>query len=228
MTITRNQADAVAKAVYGHWHAALQEAKEHRKLDALGYSECRHERWLVFETYWRLWHDSKRVAKLMSFECEEDWDCWMEAPFPSDPSSRTRIDLAFGPVGIKVAKNAYPPPLPETPVFEAKILASIDRRDGINSIQNDINRSIESGLKNAYIFVLQHVYLNDTKLRFKTADEAYDICRNMLCEDLKCVEYIGNAHDFADWGPYSPDLKLAFESAIGRYCFFSQAFRVIS
>jgi hypothetical protein len=227
--MNRKAADSVAQAVYARWCEALDEARDHRKLDALAYSECSHEKWLVFETYWRVWRAANQIVELMQLDEGQEWDFWMEAPFPGLPCSRERLDMAFGPSGISETDKKYPPPLSDTPVFEAKILSTIDWRDGVTSVKADVDRAVQAGLKHAYIFILYFMFLNHGP-RFASCSDACEYYSNRFSSQVSGIEPIGTKEDFPDWGPYSPDLKRAggFETARGRYCFFSQAAHVIT
>src|SRR5206468_3600258 len=145
---------------------ALDDARLSLKLDALAYAERSHEKWLVLETYSRVFRDWLQIVPLSEADL---WDCWMEIRLPTKTlegrdNDVNRIDMAFGetePYGGESSASKHKQPRSDTPVFEVKIV----RSDSVGvwnqqkkNVRKDADKLISAGLRHGYIFVLYFLF----------------------------------------------------------------------
>src|SRR5438105_1678613 len=116
-------ADLFAGAVYRRYCEALNESLERGKLTALAYCEKSFEKWLVFETYWRLIRDWQQIdSSLVRGECAARGTLWgwhLEIGCPCGRTCKKKFDLGFGPT-TRTKLGGFVATL-DTIIFEAKL-----------------------------------------------------------------------------------------------------------
>jgi hypothetical protein len=238
MDVEETMADRLVSQIYQRFCEALNDASRKRlnKLGALAYADRRNERWIVMETYARVFRDWDLIVDTVaSRKAAAQWDAWMELPFPS---SNCCFDMGFTlREGDKSARS-------DTPVIQFKIVFGGQKSkepEGRNAVSQDAGGIIGEGMINGYIFVLHVRWPDENRegkrvwLSASARDEAIAGQKKRLLEavpNLKPVG-VGTHYECKDWGPFVCKLS---EDSSGRrpllwtsceYTFFAQGFRVL-
>lgn len=199
-------ADNIACGVFHCFREALDEGRERKKLDALAYSGNSHEKWLVFETYWRVLRDWQKIVPQPA---PDNWDARMEMIVPKQ--TRQHIDMVVGPV--ETWERGWWQPQASCPVFEFKVVRDVDWNDTRNSVKSDVDKMVNAGLTNAYLIILYYL-LNEHEKPEWFEQELRKIAGIEICGDL-------------NWGPYSADVKQFDSTCPYKPRFFAEAFRLV-
>ncbi|MDB5313805.1 MAG: hypothetical protein JWO38_8007 [Gemmataceae bacterium] len=212
--ISSDTADLVAREVWCRCTHALNDARADGRLDALAYSECSYEKWLVLETYSRVFHEWQAIWNVAGVRPDCGWDTWMEIRVPDEENTRERTDLFVGVTEPFLGKKEYKQPRSDTPVFEFKVLRTDDWRDGVASVQRDVNRFSDARLQHCYLIVL--FFMRPPEIREQQVGK--------FRQQVANIAPLYAAGDYCpDWGPYCPDLSAHWSDK--RFCFFAQVFR---
>lgn len=156
MMMSRSIADDVASRVFNHAKAVLGEATRPSdgRLQAFAHGDSSMEKWLVLETYGRIFRYWDRdFLPLVGSESRS----WVEVVLPGTKNHREHLDLFVGPhepSGGVYSDNEYDQPCRSTPVFEFKFIRESKRSDGINKMEEDIAKINRGGLVHGYLIGL--------------------------------------------------------------------------
>jgi len=234
-------ADRIAYEIHKRLCETLDEARCQGKLDALAYSARSNEKWLVLETYWRVFRDWNSIRAAVLSEgygwCDKNWDWHMELGYPSGCGKM--FDLGLGP---STERNEVNIAQQDTVVFQAKMVRTFTGTESIDSVRSDVEWLEAEKMLNGYLLLLHIVGPKKDKAGLRKWVTPGD--------QLKCIEACkagilglserirpigaGTPYGCGDWGPFPLDLskgrKTGEESWLFsscEYCVFAQTLRVL-